>query len=59
MASGGSLPLINMFTSSARDLQCLEGIGPKWAERIIELRNGGGGECHHGRACSCQWQAMR
>ena len=33
----------SLFTSSARDLQCLEGIGPKWAEIIIELRNRGGG----------------
>ena len=41
MASGGSPSLISLYTSSARDLQSLEGIGPKRAEKIVELRSRG------------------
>ena len=41
MASGGSPSLISLYTSSVRDLQSLEGIGPKRAEKIVELRSRG------------------
>ena len=41
MASGGSPLLISLYSSSPRDLQCLEGIGPERAERLIELSNRG------------------
>ena len=41
MASGGSPSLISLYSSSAKDLQGLEGIGPKRAERIVALRNRG------------------